>query len=60
LPYLLVEAVVIALVLLWPAMVWHSHPAALSNATDSPRLSEEAVQKLFDAQRPQTEKDASP
>lgn len=60
LPYLLVEAVVIALVLLWPAMVWHSHPAALSNATDSPRLSEEAVQKLFDAQRPQTEKDAAP
>ena len=60
LPYLLVEAVVIALVLWWPPMVWHSHPAELANAAGSPKLSEEDIQKLFDAQRPRTEKESRP
>ncbi len=60
LPYLLVNALVIALVLLWPSVVWHSHSMALVNAADGPRLSEEEVQKLLDAQRPPPEKETKP
>ncbi|MDB5850768.1 MAG: hypothetical protein JWP29_4520, partial [Rhodoferax sp.] len=53
-PYLLVQAAVIALVLCWPGVVWHTRAAA-STVGDGPVLSEEALQKLLDAQRPEAE-----
>jgi TRAP-type mannitol/chloroaromatic compound transport system permease large subunit len=46
-PYLLVQAVVIAGVWCWPGVVWHSRAG---NAEVAP-VSDEELQKLFDQQR---------
>lgn len=58
LPYLLVQAAVMLLVLLWPSMVWHSHPAASANAASSKQLSDEEIQQLFEQQQLQNEKES--
>lgn len=60
LPYLLVQALVILLVLAWPALVWHGTPAPAANADGKPALSEEEVQKLFEQQRIKSEKNEEP
>ena len=51
-PYLLVQAAVIAAVLLWPQLVWHG-----DNASTEPQLSEQEVQQLLEQQRLDSEKE---
>ncbi len=63
LPYLLVQAVVMLLVLLWPSMVWHSHPETPLDAQSAPHLTDEQIQQELDRQRMPNEKnvgDAAP
>lgn len=59
LPYLLVQAAVMLLVLLWPNIVWHSHPAASIDAANNQQLSDEGIQQLFEQQRLQNEKESN-
>lgn len=59
LPYLLVQVAVMLLVLLWPNMIWHSHPTVSTNATSNPQLSDEEVQQVFEQQWRQNEKESN-
>lgn len=57
LPYLLVEVLVMALVLLWPNLVWHSHPAEAGTAHDGAQLTDKEVQQVFEQSRLEREKE---
>jgi tripartite ATP-independent transporter DctM subunit len=60
LPYLLVQALVLGLVLLWPQMVWHSGAAAGGAANGAAvQLSDEEVQAVFEQQRRQNEEESA-
>jgi hypothetical protein len=47
------------LVLLWPNVIWHIHPAVTINAASKPELSDEEVQQVFEQQRRQNEKESN-
>jgi TRAP-type mannitol/chloroaromatic compound transport system permease large subunit len=58
LPYLIVQAGVVLLVLCWPCIVWHNEVAAVSDASNHRPLSNEEIQQLFEQQRLQNEKES--
>ncbi len=57
LPYLLVQAGVVFIVLFWPNMVWRNDAATLGDASNHKQLSNEEIQQLFEQQRLQNEKE---
>lgn len=57
LPYLMVQALMMLLVLVWPNLVLQSHPVSIADSASAPQTSDPDLQQLFEQQRLRNERD---